>query len=124
MIDPVASDRIAALIEEGFEIFDQFDRTTREKSFHPFVASDYVRVFEALVALQPTLRTPPHRSGPPTFLELGSATGVITIMADLIGFDAAGIELDTSLVAIARRLATKYESRARFAGGSFLPPGY
>jgi len=124
MMDPSASARIAALIEEGFEIFDHFDRTTREKAFHPFIAADYERVFEALLALQPTMRPRPHRPGPPAFLELGSATGVITIMADLIGFDAAGIELDMSLVAIARQLATKYESRARFAGGSFLPTGY
>ncbi len=124
MMDPAASARVAALIEEGFEIFDRFDRTTREKAFHPFVAADYVRVLETLLEVQPTLRPPPHRAGAPAFLELGSATGVITIMADLIGFDAAGIELDASLVAIARQLATKYESRARFAGGSFLPAGY
>lgn len=124
MIDPAASARLDALIEEGFEIFDQFDRTTREKAFHPFVAADYARVLEALLALHPTLEPRPHRGGRPAFLELGSATGVITIMADLIGFDAAGIELDANLVAIARRLATKYESRARFAGGSFLPTGY
>ena len=45
-------------------------------------------------------------------------------MADLLGFDASGIELDADLVAIARDLATRYESRARFAIGSFLPAGY
>lgn len=124
MIDPAASARIDALIEEGFEIFDQFDRTTREKAFHPFVAADYSRVLEALLALHPALQSRANPGGRPAFLELGSATGVITIMADLIGFDAAGIELDTSLVAIARQLAAKYESQARFAGGSFLPAGY
>jgi hypothetical protein len=49
---------------------------------------------------------------------------VVTIMADLLGFDACGIEIDADLVAIARRLAGKYESGARFAHGSFLPTGY
>jgi hypothetical protein len=58
------------------------------------------------------------------FLEWGSATGVVVIMADLLGFDAFGIELDSGLVSIARQLADRYESRARFVAGSFLPAGY
>src|SRR5690606_29165444 len=35
-----------------------------------------------------------------------------------------GIELDPRLVAIARELAARYDSGARFATGSFLPAGY
>ncbi|MDX2057448.1 MAG: class I SAM-dependent methyltransferase [Gemmatimonadales bacterium] len=66
----------------------------------------------------------PHRGPGLRFLEWGSATGVITIMADLLGFDAWGVELDSSLVDTARKLATRYESRARFVAGSFLPTGY
>jgi hypothetical protein len=45
-------------------------------------------------------------------------------MADLLGFEAYGIELDTGLVSIACALAERYESRARFVAGSFLPTGY
>src|SRR5690606_25525290 len=51
-------------------------------------------------------------------------TGVITIMADLLGYDAYGIEIDESLVEIAVRVASRYGSKARFAAGSFLPEGY
>jgi hypothetical protein len=87
MIDPAANARLDALIEEGFEIFDRFDATTRGKMFHPFVAADYVLVLEKLLELQPTIHPPQHRAGRPAFLELGSATGVIAILADLIGFD-------------------------------------
>lgn len=125
-LDPTVRSSIDALIEEGFEIFDQFDRTTRDRGFHPFVAADYVQVLDALLELRETMQTSTtrRRAGPPRFLELGSATGVIAIMADLIGFDAMGIELDASLVTIARELAVKYKSRARFAVGSFLPTGY
>lgn len=115
--------RIDALIDEGVELFDQFDRSVREKSFHPFVAADFDVVLDTLV----TLREPPdrpHRNGPPTFIELGSGQGVITIMADMLGFDAAGIELDAGLVDTARRLADRHGSRARFVAGSFLPAGY
>src|SRR5690606_12425757 len=53
-----------------------------------------------------------------------SATGVITIMADRLGFEAYGIECDLALVESARALAGRYESRARFAVGSFIPQGY
>jgi hypothetical protein len=55
---------------------------------------------------------------------MGSASGVITIMADFLGFEAYGIEIDPQLVAVARSLAEKHGSDARFAAGSFIPAGY
>jgi hypothetical protein len=114
-LDGALRERVSALIDEGWEIWAHFDRAVRQQSFHPFVAADYERVLQALLPLRaPGLR----------FLEWGSATGVVTIIADLLGFEAYGIELDRQLVDIARRLAEKYRSRARFAEGSFLPAGY
>jgi hypothetical protein len=87
----------------------------RRHEWHPFVAADYECVLQALLALRaPGLR----------FLEWGSALGVITIMADLLGYEACGIELDPALVVVARNLARRNESRARFAVGSFLPADY
>ncbi len=107
--------RLDAVIGEGREIFRRFDDEVRSESFHPFVPADYERVLAALAALPgPGLR----------FLELGSATGVIAIMADLLGFDAYGIELDAELVEVARGLARRHASGARFAAGSFFPAGY
>ena len=55
---------------------------------------------------------------------MGSASGVIAIMADFLGFEAYGIEIDTELVEVARRLAERHGSDARFAAGSFVPSGY
>lgn len=107
--------RLDALCAEGWALFEEFDTRVRDREFHPFVAADYEAVRAALVRF----RAPGAR-----FLEWGSATGVITIMADLLGFQAVGIEIDTSLVKTARALAMRYESRARFAAGSFLPNGY
>ncbi len=107
--------KLAGLIAEGREIARAFDVDVRQKSWHPFVAADYDVVLRQLRRLR--------RPGA-SFLECGCATGVITIMADLLGFDACGIEIDADLIAIARRLADKYESNARFARGSFLPTGY
>lgn len=103
------------LFDEGNELWNRFDVEVRQKEWHPFVPADYHRVLQALLPLRaPGLR----------FLEWGSATGVITIMADLLGFEAFGIELDPGLVAMARDLAARHHSGARFAEGSFLPAGY
>src|SRR5919204_5739856 len=113
--DSILHARLDALCADGWAVWERFDRTVRELGFHPFVAADY----EAVRAVLLRLRAPGRR-----FLEWGSASGIITIMADLMGFDACGIELDASLVATARALATRHGSRARFAAGSFLPAGY
>ena len=107
--------RLAALFDEGCDLWDSFDIEVRQKTFHPFVAADYDVVLEALL---------PLRAPGVIFLEWGSATGVITIMADLLGFEAYGIELDDRLVGCARDLAHRSGSGARFAAGSFLPSGY
>ncbi|CAN5820265.1 hypothetical protein BH23GEM9_BH23GEM9_15800 [soil metagenome] len=113
--DRVLRIRIAELLDEGREIWDRFDVEVRQQSFHPFVAADYDRVLDALLLLRrPGLR----------FLEWGSASGVITIMADMLGCDAYGIELDARLVAHARDLAERFDSGATFVQGSFLPTGY
>jgi hypothetical protein len=107
--------RIAALIADGRDFFERFDSDVRQHHFHPFVPADYDSVLQELLSLRaPGLR----------FLEWGSATGVVTIMADLLGFEAFGIELDSELVRVARSLALKHGSRAQFAVGSFLPTGY
>lgn len=114
-LSPELRARLDALCDEGWEIWDRFDAEVRQQSFHPFVAADYRVVLDALIPLRaPGLR----------FLEWGSATGVITIMADLLGFEAYGIELDRVLVDQARDLAHRTASGARFTTGSFLPTGY
>ena len=114
-LDPDLLTNLKALCHEGWEIFNRFDVRVRGESFHPFVAAEYERVLEVLIPLRrPGLR----------FLEWGSATGVIPIIADLLGFEAYGIELDAVLVEDARGLAAAWDSGARFAAGSFLPTGY
>ena len=114
-VDDVTRARLAALVAEGWEIWERFDLEVRQREFHPFVAADYDRILRTLAGLRaPGLR----------FLEWGSASGVITIMADMLGFEAYGIELDAGLVEVARDLARRHGSGARFAAGSFFPAGY
>ncbi|WP_420127912.1 hypothetical protein [Longimicrobium sp.] len=114
-LDPALRARLAELTEEGWELWRQFDVEVRQNDWHPFVPADYERVLQTLLELRaPGLR----------FLEWGSAMGVIAIMADLLGFEAYGIELDPQLVEMARGLAERYGSNARFVAGSFVPSGY
>ena len=114
-IDSVMLGRLDALCAEGWELWSRFDAEVRQDNWHPFVAADYEVVQQALIKLRkPGLR----------FLELGSATGVITIMADLLGYEAFGIELDEDLVRTARELAARSGSNATFVAGSFLPTGF
>ncbi len=114
-LDPTLYARLRQVMEEGRDFYHTFDLEVRQKNFHPFVPANYDQVLDTLLAhYQPGLR----------FLEWGSGTGVITIMADMIGFEAYGIEIDAPLVDVARKLAKKYQSKARFAVGSFLPMGY
>ncbi len=114
-LEPGLLARLTAVMEEGRDIWHRFDEDVRREAFHPFVPADYDRVLRTLVRL----RAPGRR-----FLEWGSATGVIAIMADMLGFEAYGIELDRQLVTVARDLAQRHGSGARFAVGSFLPAGY
>jgi hypothetical protein len=114
-LDDALRARLAALCATGWELFERFEAEVRDRRFHPFIASEYEVVLAALVA---------HRRPGLRFLELGSASGVIAIMADLLGYDACGIEIDASLVATARDLAARFDSGARFVEGSFFPTGY
>lgn len=116
-MDPTLRLRLTALFEEGWEIWDRFDVEVRQREWHPFVHGDYERVLESLVTEATSARGR-------RFLEWGSGTGIITIMADMLGFDAYGIELDGDLVQVARGLAERHGSGARFVAGSFLPSGY
>jgi hypothetical protein len=114
-LDPTTASRLDAVLTEGWALWERFDLEVRTERFHPFVAADYDAVRAALEH---------HCTPGQRFLEWGSATGVITIMADVLGCDAVGIELDESLVRTARGLAERMQSRARFAPGSFVPGSY
>lgn len=113
--DPALRERLRSLCEDGRAMWARFASEVRRDAWHPFMPGAYEVVLRRLLPL----RGPDRR-----FLEFGSATGVITIMADLLGFEACGIEIDPDLVSSAGRLARRHDSNARFAAGSFLPAGY
>lgn len=83
--------------------------------FHGFVPADLAGAHAALATL---------RHSADSFVELGSGVGTITIVADLLGYDATGIEIEPWLVSAAEELAERFESDASFVEGSFLPDGF
>ena len=111
---PIPRERLERLLTDGAEVWQRYERV-REGRFHGFVPSDYALAYEELEPL--------HERAD-SFLELGSGAGVVTILADLLGFDAYGIEIEPWLVDAARELADMHDSGATFATGSFVPAGF
>ena len=82
-----------------------------------FFPGDYRYAFQILQWL---LRTKAAAKGA-SFLEWGSGQGMVTILAALLGFDAAGVEIDEALVKESRELAGRYGVMERFEHGSYDP---
>ena len=82
-----------------------------------FAAGDYRYAFQVLMWLLRSKRI--GRGG--KFLEWGSGQGVVAILAQLLGMDAAGVELDPRLVAESRELAARFDTLARFVRGTYDP---
>lgn len=80
--------------------------------FHPLVHADYRRVAAALRKLRPRAEK---------FLEWGSGVGTISIMADLLGYEAFGIERNARMLARAEDMAERFHSQATFIQGSYVP---
>ena len=115
------SERVRLICEDGLRVWDTFEAEIRQHRFHTFVPGDYECVLRALTEACGEVV---QEGEAPRFLELGSATGVIAILADLLGYEAWGIEIDPHLMEVARTLAQRHGSGARFAAGSYLPEGY
>lgn len=84
----------------------------RTKGFDGFIAVDPLRAHDELVRL---------RERASSFVELGCGSGLVTILADLLGYDACGIESRPELIDAAEELAERHGAAPRFVLGSFLP---
>jgi predicted RNA methylase len=111
---PVPEAVRTALFAAAEEVHARHARGARAARFDTFVPTDYAAAFTELVGLRPRADR---------FVELGAGAGVVTILADLLGYEAYGIEIDPRLVEEARHLAAQFSSRAEFVQGSFFPPG-
>ena len=116
MFDPpsIPAATLERLIRAGDEAWDEFRALTSQRH-HLFIPCDHREAYEVLRGL---------RARAATFLELGSAAGVVTIMADLLGFEAYGIEIEPWLVNRSIECAEDFGSGAVFAEGTFVPTDY
>ena len=108
-------EQVRALCADGTDILERSFAHIQGNDFYRFVAADHPKVYRALRRLE---------GRAVSFLEWGSGTGVVTIMAAMLGFEAYGIEIDPGLVEGSRTLASKYGTGAQFAEGSFIPREY
>jgi SAM-dependent methyltransferase len=108
---------VAALLAEAKTQIDLLEEESRA-SIPAFVPSDFELVYRGLAAIKSGNLATGRR-----FLEWGSGNGVVTCLAVLLGFDAAGIEIEPKLVRLAEQLAKKHRVAAEFACGSFVPTG-
>lgn len=108
-------DHVAKLLADANLRIVQLEERSRA-AIPAFVPSDFTIVYQALVAIQSARLTTGQR-----FLEWGSGIGVITCLALWLGFDAAGIEIEQTLVDLANDLADDHGNAAQFACGSFVP---
>jgi hypothetical protein len=109
--------RVAALIAATHERITAFDED-RPAAIPAFIPSDFEQVYRALAAIQSARLAAGNR-----FVEWGSGIGAITCLAETLGFDAVGIEIEPLLVQMAESLAAEYGLDVQFACGSFIPPG-
>ena len=110
----IPADTLDELLRAGDQAFDEF-RTLNAHRHHLFIPCDARGAYEALREL---------RSRGTTFVELGSGAGIVTVMADLLGFEAYGIEIEPWLVERSVEIASDFGSGAVFAEGSFVPTEY
>ncbi len=111
----IDQDTLDLLTKEGDDAWD-LSRPGRENTrHHLFVSCDPTAAYEALREL---------RSRATTFVELGSGAGIVTIIADLLGFEAYGIEIEPWLVQRSIEIAERIGSKAIFTEGTFVTAEY
>lgn len=113
--DEQPPERVADFLAESDRRIDAF----RNDNVIPgFVPSDYSKAYSALRAAARTGVAPGR-----AFCEWGSGFGVVACLAEMVGFEAVGIEVESRLVDHAKQLATDFRLGTRFVRGSFIPEG-
>lgn len=110
-LSPQAS-RFIDLAESHVESF----RDELQEDIPSFICCDFRMVARALQWMRDEYVAPGDN-----FCEWGCGLGVVTSLAQLVGFDALGIEIEPSLCDAAGKLARAAGIRSTFFNGSFLP---
>jgi hypothetical protein len=115
--DDVMPANVARLLADAQRRVDQLEDETRA-AIPAFVPSNFELVYRALCAIKSN-RLATGRC----LVEWGSGIGAVTCLAVLADYDAVGIEIEPTLVAISEDLARDHHIGTQFALGSFVPHG-
>jgi hypothetical protein len=99
----------AELPERGRQLIDEGLARSRAIDCFDFVPCDYRVFYGTLAALKPGV-----------FCEWGSGMGIAAGLAELLGFDAHGIEIDAALAAASRLLLAELGFRVAIEQGDYL----
>ena len=116
--EPVLDARQQRFVDDAGERIRQILKAPEHVPAKGLVPSDELQVcagLQAVRALEPSARR---------FLEWGSGLGVATGIAELMGFDAYGIEIERDLVDASRQLLVAHALRAPIVHGSFVPDDF
>jgi hypothetical protein len=109
--------RVADLIADARQRIHEFDEDW-PAAIPAFIPCDFELAYRTLAIIEASKLATGRR-----FLEWGSGIGVVTCLAESVGFDAVGIEIESRLVNMAESLADDHGIAAQFACGSYLPEG-
>ena len=117
--DVALPERVKAFIAEADARCDQFYDDKLNQRFPRYVPSEPAQVYSALKYV--TDQGLPLGNN---FVEWGSGFGVGTGLAALLGYQATGIEIETTLVEKAEALLADHGIDAECLAISYLPDGY
>lgn len=115
--DDALPDNVTRLLADAQRRVERLDDKTRI-AIPAFVPSDFEAAYRALVQIKAARLATGRR-----LVEWGSGIGAVTCLAVLADYDAVGIEIEPTLVAIAENLAHDHSIDTQFALGSFVPHG-
>lgn len=96
------------LPERARRLIDAGRRRAAGIDWFDFVASDYTVVYSVLAALQRG-----------RFCDWGSGLGVVPGLAEMLGYEAIGIEIHDPLVSASRDLLRQFGLRSRIEAGDY-----
>lgn len=100
---------VRAMSKSVSEFIDEGLRRSKTIDYFDFVPSNYGVVYAALRAM------PRGR-----FCEWGSRMGIVTGLAEILGFDARGIEIHAQLAAASRKLLADFGLSAAIETGDYF----
>lgn len=115
---PAAPPEVAAFISDAQSRIDTFIESHLAEPVMAFVPSNFPLVYGALSEIA-KLHLAPGR----LLCEWGSGAGVVACLAEMVGFEACGIEFDAGLVALSEQLAGDYHLKSGFYRGNLVPQG-